>query len=253
MKEEFQVFSVDKQSPVPIYHQIASGIRERIIAEILQSGDKLPSENTLAEEYGVSRITLRQALSELERDGIIIKQRGKGVFVHNNPKPLVQEFNLPNLLSRKLHQEGITIEPVILVLEKCKSITSINQELEIEEKEPLVFIKRLFKYNEKPIAVNRSWISASKVPGIVEEGLIHNHLSVTLAERYNLETVKIHNTIEAAHCSASDLKLLEIAYQTPMCIITATSYDKYSSPIEFSKTNWLGDHVKFTFNIDKSL
>lgn len=252
MKEDLPVFSVDKKSPVPIYHQISFALRERIIDEMLQSGDKLPSEHTLAEEYGVSRITLRQALSELERDGIISKQRGRGVFVHINPKPLVQEFNLPSLLGRKLNQEGINIEPEVITIKQCKGISSINEKLQLQEDEMLVFIKRLFLYNNKPIALNRSWIAASKVPNIEEEGLIHNHLSITLTDRYNLETVSIHNTIEASHCSASDLKLLEIAYQTPMCIITAISFGIDSKPIEFSRTTWLGDHVKFTFNIDKS-
>jgi len=252
MKEEFQVFSIDKKSPVPIYHQIASAIRERIIVEMLQPGDKLPSENTLAEEYGVSRITLRQALSDLEREEIIIKQRGRGVFVNINPKPLVQEFSLPSLLSRKLNQEGINIEPIVLTIEQCKGILSVNKQLQIPEKENLVFIKRIFTYKGKPIALNRSWISASIVPGIIEQGLINNHLSVTLSERYNLETERIHNTIEAAHCSASDLKLLKVAYQTPMCIITAVSFDSAKVPIEFSRTTWLGDQVKFHFNIDKS-
>ena len=68
------VHQVDKTSPVPVYHQISDDLISRIIAGEWLPGDRLPSELEFTEAYQVSRVTLRQALAELERQGIISRQ-----------------------------------------------------------------------------------------------------------------------------------------------------------------------------------
>ena len=67
MAEERQI--IDKQSPIPAYHQITSHLKERISLGEWHLGDKLPAEEALSQEYHVSRITLRQAMAELEQEG----------------------------------------------------------------------------------------------------------------------------------------------------------------------------------------
>ena len=68
-------FSIDRSSPVPAYYQIQLDLSDRIQRGEWNDRKQLPSESTLAEQYAVSRITLRQALAELEKDGIIKKSR----------------------------------------------------------------------------------------------------------------------------------------------------------------------------------
>ena len=243
---------VDKESPMPIYHQIATALRTRIIEETMQAGDKLASEKQLSEEYDVSRITLRQALAELEREGIIRKRKGMGAFVALNPRPIIQDLSLPSVLGKKLLREGIVLEPEVLECRREAASVAINRALRIAEDASLVYIERLFNQEGHPIALNRSWLPEARVPDIVERGLISNHLSVTLAERYNLDPARIDNTIESAHCTPADMKLLRMSFQAPALIVTATSFDSEDHPVEFSRTIWLGDRVKFHFNIERA-
>ena len=88
---------LDRSSPLPAYQQIANDLIQRIIQKEWQMEDKLPSETELAAEYGVSRVTLRQALSNLEKDHIIKKFQGKGAYVKNNPRQLVNDLVFPSL------------------------------------------------------------------------------------------------------------------------------------------------------------
>lgn len=240
---------VDKSSPMPIYHQISGALRTRITEGFLKVGDKLPSEKQLSDEYEVSRITLRQALAILEREGVIRKQKGMGAFVAMNPRPIIQDLSLPSVLGRKLAREGIILEPEVLALRREAGSPAISEELRISGDSPLVFVERLFLLEAHPIALNRSWLPEALVPDMIERGLIRNHLSVTLAERYALDPVRIDNTIESAHCSPADMKLLRMEYQSPALIVTATSFDAAGAPIEFSRTIWLGERVKFHFDI----
>ena len=75
---------VEHNSNVPIYIQIKNDIKEKILSGQLKIGDKIASEIELMELYSVSRVTLRNAISELSNEGLLIKKQGKGTFVNKN-------------------------------------------------------------------------------------------------------------------------------------------------------------------------
>ena len=72
-------------SPVPLYTQIRELLRERILNGVYKSHAQMPSENEMVRTFGVSRITVRQALTDLQKEGLIFKIHGKGTFV-SKPK-----------------------------------------------------------------------------------------------------------------------------------------------------------------------
>lgn len=241
---------VDKTSPIPIYHQIATSLKNRIMNNEWQINDKMPSELNLAKEYSVSRVTLRQALGELEKEGIIYKIQGKGVFLQSNPKPIIHDFSLPSTLCSKLGKRGQSFDAQVLELILCPPISFINEILHLKEDMDLIFIKRLFLLEDRPIGINRSWLSHKVVPNILSQGLIDNHLSITLSDRYNLNPIRIENTIESARISSTDIKLLNVSYDTPVTIVSSISFMENNIPLEYSTTTWHGDKVKFHFNMD---
>ena len=92
-------FSIDRNSPVPAYYQIQLDLSDRIQRGEWNDRKQLPSESTLAEQYAVSRITLRQALAELEKDGIIKKSRGCGAKICEKPAPFVHKMDFYSIVS----------------------------------------------------------------------------------------------------------------------------------------------------------
>jgi GntR family transcriptional regulator len=84
----------------PLYVQLADLFRQRIVKGIWKNGDKLPSLDQLVEEFEVARVTVRQAIDRLTRDGLVLPQRGRGTFVTGAPKDnrwLKVETSLRNL------------------------------------------------------------------------------------------------------------------------------------------------------------
>jgi DNA-binding GntR family transcriptional regulator len=239
---------IDKDSPVPIYHQVATSIRERIMKNEWKEDEKIPSEAILTKEYDISRVTLRQALNVLDMEGIIKKIQGKGVFVKYNPKPFVHDFSLPTAMSSKLEQSGHNLNPVLLTSTRCGPISHVNELLKVSELENLVYIKRLFLFNNKPIGLNRSWLAESMVPDITEKPLLSNSLSKTLAQNYNLTPASLENSLQSIIPNAADLKLLNVQYTVPATLLKSVSYLNDRTPLEYSETIWLGESVKFTFN-----
>lgn len=90
-----------EKSPIPLYFQLKEIIKEKIVSNELEGQERLPSESELCAEYNVSRVTVRQALSELMNEGLIYRVRGKGTFVTDNQgvKQLSLKGTIENLIA----------------------------------------------------------------------------------------------------------------------------------------------------------
>ena len=235
-----------------MYYQIAIDIKKRISAKEWITSERIPSETELSEYYGVSRITLRQALAELEKDGVIIKIRGKGVYISENPIPHIYDLSYPISLSTSLREKGIQFSSDVLeLIEFPDPLEDVCEKLRLRPDEPVVYIKRLFIADKRPICVSESWIPAHLVPNLAMEGLIDGMISKTFAERYHLDYESIEDCFEVLRPTKNLVELLKITYDTPILLLTGISYTEDKNPLEYSQTSWSADSVRFRFNISR--
>ena len=89
------------ESPIPLYYQIYVDLKNKLlINKLVDENGKLPAEKELAESYKVSRVTMRQAIAELEKDGLIVRYRGRGSFLKSQPNPILHKLGLPGQAGR---------------------------------------------------------------------------------------------------------------------------------------------------------
>lgn len=103
---------IEKVNPMPLYLQLKNQIKKEIRTGLLKAGDKLPSEAQLQKEYGMSRVTVRNAMEELAAEGYIIKVQGKGSFVANSDM-----LRLPigvTSFSEDARMQGVSLTSTIL-------------------------------------------------------------------------------------------------------------------------------------------
>lgn len=237
---------IDRDSPIPAYYQIEMDLKERISRKEWALNEQIPSEAKLSEEYGVSRITLRQALAELEKDGIIRKMQGKGAFINDNPVPFVHNLNYAVASAARIGKKPYNISAKMLKLRLFPDpYPEVCENLEITNDTPVVYFERLFILDEKPIAIGRSWLPSSLVPNLHIEGLIDNQLSTTLKKRYQLSVERVEDYLEVVRPTHSECKLLETAYDCPLLLVKGISYLPGNIPLEYSNTLWAGDRVRF--------
>src|SRR5713226_4658565 len=96
---------IDRQSPIPMYYQIMNQLREKISAGEYTVDSALPPERELVESYQVSRMTIRQAISELVNEGILVGRRGIGTFVA--PPKIEQPLNRLTSFTEDMAQRGM--------------------------------------------------------------------------------------------------------------------------------------------------
>ena len=239
---------LDRTSPLPAYQQIANDIILRISQKEWNIDDKLPTEAELAAEYAVSRVTLRQAMGQLERDGIICKFQGKGAFVKNNPRQLIQELAFPTLDSNKV---GDVQSKVLSITKIFASNVTLKERLDVNSTTPLLYIQRLFYHNDRPSGINHIWFKASDVPGMTESSLLYNSISRTLKYTYHYDIDRIENYIEAIRLDAITASILNTVYDATGLKIDSQYFLSDNHIIEYSSTIWLGEFTRFHFQVAK--
>lgn len=241
-----QFSEVDRSSPVPVYYQIAQDIKNRIMRHEWGLNQRLPTENELAEQYDVSRITLRQAIAELEKDGVIVKQRGRGAFVHADPSPYVNELNYILASVDTISRDNQAIKVEILEQRIVTDLfLAVHEHLRISPTDEAVYVKRLFSIGGHPVAICRSHIPANLAPGLDKKKLLRKSISATLNKHYDLIPARVEDYIGAVRTTKAESTLLKCSSDTPLILVEGTSYLEGDIPLEYSCTIWNGDHVRF--------
>ncbi len=245
--------SIDKSSPIPAYYQVYNDLKKRISIHEWTPGQSIPSEVTLGNEYQVSRITIRQALKELERDGFIKRQQGKPAIVNEMNAPFVHNLSY-NLVSGErfnaggLHSYNITAAKVAqYIIEEASS--EICSPLQIPVGSPVFYFSRIYYSQNRPIALGKSWIPASFVPGIQDMEIPNNKLSSLLLSHYNLVAHEVDDTIEVTRPTLEETHLLDISPDSPLMLVKGLSVLEDQTPLELSSTFWIGNAVRFKINL----
>lgn len=151
---------LDKQNNTPLYIQLYNIFKELIESGNLQSGFKLPSENELSEQYEVSRSTVRQTLSELERDGYIYKERGKGSFV--SVRPFSQ--NLSNLynFSDEIKKYGKIPKYKLISLDIIIPKKNISETMNLNSQDTVYKIEIIRKIEDEPVLFETTYLPTKR-------------------------------------------------------------------------------------------
>lgn len=241
---------IDRNSPVPAYQQIANDISKRISQHEWHVDEKLPSEMELSQNYGVSRVTLRQAMGQLEKDGIIEKFQGKGAFVKNNPRRLVQDLIFPSL-----DMDNPVPNPIfsrIIMEETTHPLGSeVRHKLLVHKDTAVIHLERLHYYEDKPVGLSQIWFPADKVPGLTADTLISSSISKTLYYKYHFNITSIDNYIESVKLDAVEASLLGSVYDAPGLKINSQYLLEDGQPIEYSSTVWLSDYTRLHYKVVK--
>jgi DNA-binding GntR family transcriptional regulator len=223
--------NLDRSSPVPLYHQIATAVDAAIEDGTLQPGELLENELALASRLRVSRPTARQALQELVDRGRLVRQRGVGT--HVAPARVHRPVELTSLHSDLL-REGKKPSTEILSYEVVPAPADVAEALEIAKDEDVVSLRRLRLADGEPLALMTNWLPTAVAPS--EEELATQGLYDLLRASGSLPKVA-RQQIGARTATAAEARLLDESPRAALLTMERTAYDAAGHPIEF------GQHV----------
>jgi len=236
---------VDRNGRLPIYHQIALSIQQRIANHEWEVGSKLPSENDLATHYEVSRVTIRQALTELEKDKIVRRNRPSGTFVTRLPDKLAPTVSVLVDVLQSLgiagHTSAITTLSMSLYEEDFPDARRV---LQMPREEPFVQITRLITVNDASFAWVQTFAPSSRVPGLENLSLKNNSLQETIGEHFGIRALRAEHWIGASHASPEDVEILNVASDRLILDMSSIFYDQRDQPMAYMNTRLLADLMR---------
>jgi GntR family transcriptional regulator len=241
------VSTVDKSSPLPAWFQVAQDLRRRIEQGEWGTGERIEPELSLAGRYGVSRVTVRQALGELAKDDLVERRRGSGTYVRPQRRPLVYDLNLTlGAYAARIRELGFSNRAEVIESALIHPPPEqVREALGVPGDGEVVYLLRRIYINEQPAAMHRSWFDASVVPGIERHPGLTGSLSDTLEREYGFVPARADTYLEVVRSTREEALLADAAGDVPLLLVTSTSYLPDGRPLEHAQTAWLGDRVRF--------
>ena len=249
MPENSDYFKIDVNSPLPIYHQIQENILDLIQSDVLHAGDALPAERELSEAYGVSRMTVRQAITALASQGVLRRAHGVGTFVTEKQ----EAFSLAPTasgFSERIRSAGKTPTSRVIALEVIQATPSISRRLALEPNAHVIFLRRLRLINDEPLMIEKSYLPYEKYPGLLDHDFSHESLYGVLTERYSANIVETEQTLEPTLLTPQEGEYFGLTGRQPAMLVHITAYTKGHQPAEFCKSVIRGDRCRYYFTVN---
>ncbi|WP_141432162.1 GntR family transcriptional regulator [Bacillus sp. 03113] len=240
---------ISKDSHIPIYYQLETEIKELIEKKDLKPGDLIYSERELSEKYDISRMTVRQAITNLVNEGILVRQRGKGTFV---AKPKVEQA-LQGLtsFSEDMAVRGMVPKTKIIDFQMITSTKKIAEKLAVESGTLVYEVKRLRLADDIPMAIETSYLPANFFKGLTKE-IVQTSLYHFIENELHLKIAHATQTLESSVVLKKEAEILDLKEGSPVLLIERFSFLENEKPFEFVKSIYRGDRYKFTIDMKRS-
>lgn len=227
-----------------LYQQVAAFIKRLIDEEGLQPGEQLPTEEDLCGLTGVSRITVRRALDELTREGVVERRRGVGTFVARNRHDAW--VALPGSLAASLGSDGRALTSELISFDKVGMTTKETGLLGESPGAAAWRVVRLRRVNGEPVILDRSLIPVRLSPNLTEADVAGaDSLYGLLAERYGLEPGQVDQDLRVVAARTEELRLLDLAAGAPVVLLSGVTQGAMGVPFDAFRMVFRADRFAF--------
>ena len=238
---------VDRKNQEKLYIQIMRLVVDEIGRGTWVIGDRIPSEDELAARFSVSKITIRQALSNLAADGYLMKVQGRGTFVAGN-RPVVG-LTMKTGLTDGLFGRGVQETREILERGAVEPPAEVRRLLGMDGPIYRIATRRLAE--SVPVSTDESFIPAGLLPGIEEQDLGGFVLFATIQERGTRKVFRMRQTVEITILSEREAGTLGAPAGLPVLAVHRLMIGPEDQPLAYSRIVEIGDRFKFETEFER--
>ncbi|MCA9522917.1 MAG: GntR family transcriptional regulator [Myxococcales bacterium] len=237
-----------RETRLPRYAEIAESLRGQIENGELNPGDRLPSERELSRALGVTRPTLRQALLDLELEGLLRRRPGAGTFV---AEPKIERLTgRLSPFTRGMEQKGLEPGARVLLVETRPASKSIAARLQLTVSAPLFYCHRLRLIGGEPMMLEKFYLPAQLVPAFDTLDL-SGSIYQALEQQYGVVVQRAQQSLEAVAASKQEAQLLCVAPGDPLLMERRIAFDPAGHPVEYAKDLYRGDRFRFLSDVER--
>lgn len=239
----------DKYHNAPLYHQLKSILRDEIESGKTRPGDRVPSERELSEKYAISRMTARQALTDLVNEGLLTRQQGRGTFV---ARPKISQ----GLISLTSFTEDMTLRGMrpstrLLRMEVLSASPRVSEVLNLGLDRRVVLFERLRLGDGEPVALEATHLPYHLGRKLTEEELSGGSLYRLFEDRIGIRLGRASQTVEASLAGAYEAGILRIREGMSLLLTERITYATTGEPVELTRSVFRGDLYKFQVDLTR--
>jgi GntR family transcriptional regulator len=232
--------------------KIRDYLRECILDGRLKPHDQLPPESALIDQFGVSRITVRQALKALVQEGQLYRVPGKGTYVAERKVAPLAAFTS---FSENMRSQGLSPSYQLLVTELIDPPSLVRQELRLSERDRAFHLERLLLADDRPMGLQDGFYPAryfgDDAGQISPSSLDTQSLYDQLEQLLDVPLGKASETVEPAIAKRKEVELLGIPTGAPVLVVRRIAYLASGEPVETVKLVFRGDTYRYRVDLDR--
>lgn len=231
----------DRRRPEPLWHQAEMVLRGLIESGEWTSGSQIPNEDRLCDMLGISRITVRHALRNLEEAGLLRREHGRGTFVRS--ATVIAGVRGLTSFTDEMKTLALAAGTRLLDADRLRANEELADALEITIGEPVVRLRRLRLGNGMPIGIQTSHLPEARVPGLYEDAAGIQSLYGWLKERCGITPVKAKEVYRVGRIAERDAELIGQPAGTPAFEVERIGYDM-RGPFEYTLSTMRADRYE---------
>ncbi|WP_367189697.1 GntR family transcriptional regulator [Burkholderia sp. Ed8] len=236
-------------SAAPLYVQIKDMLRARILDGTYAPHSRMPSEHELCAMFDVSRITVRQALGDLQKEGLLFKLHGKGTFV-SKPKAFQNVTSLQGF-AEAMSSMGYEIVNQLRSLRTVKADRHLATKLNVPEGAPLVEIHRVRLLNREPVSLEQTWVPEALGKRLAGADLATRDIFLVLENDCGIPLGHADVSIDAILADDEIVDALHVEDGSPVLRIERLTHDASGAPIDYEYLYFRGDAFQYRLRIDR--
>ncbi len=241
--------NLKRGAPVPLYHQLKTALLRDIEAGRWRPGDRIPTEDALIERFGVSKITVRQALRDLVQLGYIRREQGRGTFVQG--PPLEEGPRELKSFTSEMRGHGFMATSRVLEQTVVPAAAEVAEHLQIGDGTRVFRLRRLRLADGEPMGLQTAFIPLALVPGIERLTFTDASLYEILGSRYTLFPASARETHRAAAVPEDVALLLRVAAGSPSLAAERLTSLADGRPLEYVQSIMRGDRYKIVLDLTR--
>jgi len=244
--------TIEKVSAIPYYHQVKEAVRALIASGELKPGDMLPSEFSLSEQLGISRLVVHRAYRELVTEGLLTRKRAQGTFVSPPIKPSFMIVGPLFSMTEYLTKDGLKASNQVLLQEVIPASPEVAKELRLTRGARVIHIRHLRLANGTPFAIEETYFPYERFPKLAELNMKNRSTYEVLDTIYDALPQEALDQVTASSATRDEAGLLDLKKGAPVMRVKRLSTDRHGMLIEYSRLVFHGDRYQFVGRMQRS-
>lgn len=236
----------------PLYRRVGDYLRDGIARGTWPPGTPIPSEKALAGHFSIARMTARQAVDCLIREGLVARVQGRGTFV--TLSRVERELTRMRGFSEDMRTQGMAPSSRLLAREVIPAPATVSEHLGLGKREAVIFLRRVRLADGTPMALETSYLHYELCRPVLEADLEAGSLYTFLQDTVAMKLHCASRELRAALPAPAEAALLEMPRKCPVLVAAQTTYiqqDGRDVPAIFGHTLYRGDRYSFRLEIPR--